>query len=360
MPQHDVLLCAHWAYVTQAHRAYIDLKPPRSQRLDVEAQVKRPIQNVLEQQWGQAVPVPTFWIGADKWRSPLHVKPDTVRTFAIGKKLNRCYTVCEATNACIVYENYQNKKGEKRSSDPPDLVLSPTTTALLPPSLSPPLARPDLPAPSDEEVALLLDLMAMESDTDETEGTNLMDFGSSMEASDSNSDLPDVSPVALDEEPLELMDMDMPLIDSSHEWGERMRAETAHEDNGSSVSRSSMVRSASSGVRSSLRSIFRRRSIGTWSSGSSRRLVDGGNQTSATARAWLQSAAGRAAQCATGWTLRPEDDGRMFVAVRIFPGLCASTRVEFTDVLSSAVANFSAPNPGTSLEVDRLLSSVSD
>jgi len=346
MPQYDILLCSHWAFVTKAHRAYIDLKPTRSKQLDVDTKVKRPIQQTLEQKLGHAVPVPTFWIGADKWRSALHVKPGSMKTFAIGKRLNRCYTVYEATDACIIDENIRNGKGEKRS-DPLDLI----PPSALPRSLSSPFARPDFSPASFDDAAL--DLMDIASNMDETEGTILVESGS-MEASDSNSDHPDILPVPLDDEPSGLMDIDMPLIDSYQDWLEMMRAGTVHED-ADSAKRSSIVRSVIS------LSVFRQRSIGTWSAGS--RNFEEGDHCSATVGTWLRSA-GRAAEYTTGWTFRPEEDGKVFVAMRVLPGFWASTRVDLKapvrDVFSSAVANFSTPNPGTSLQVDQLLSPVSD
>lgn len=126
LPFYDVLLSApHYKYQTPANKAYIALKPRRSRTLNVQKEVKEPLHRLLmtqQQQQQQAmnnnnddksIPLPTFWIGADKVRSEKDYKPGTMRTFALGKKGSMCYTVYEATDHCIIDENYRNGKGTK-------------------------------------------------------------------------------------------------------------------------------------------------------------------------------------------------------------------------------------------------------
>ena len=117
LPELDVLLSSpHRYYLTVANRAYNRLKPPRSGQLNVEAEVKQPLRDALADQFGdENMPVPTFWIGATKVRDRDHWwKPGTMRTFAIGKKKRKCYTVYEATDACIIEENHRNGRGTRR------------------------------------------------------------------------------------------------------------------------------------------------------------------------------------------------------------------------------------------------------
>ena len=117
LPELDVLLSSpHRYYLTVANRAYNRLKPLRSGQLNVEAEVKQPLRETLAAQFGdENMSVPTFWIGASKVGARDHWwKPGTMRTFAIGKMKRKCYTVYEATDACIIEENHRNGRGTKR------------------------------------------------------------------------------------------------------------------------------------------------------------------------------------------------------------------------------------------------------
>ena len=113
-PPFDVLLCSpHWHYLTLANHEYNNLNVPRSKRLDVDTEIKRPLREALEKHG--SIPTPTFWIGADKIGANHHwVKPGTMRTFAIGTTRNKCYTVFEATDECICYKNFRSGRGTRK------------------------------------------------------------------------------------------------------------------------------------------------------------------------------------------------------------------------------------------------------
>lgn len=115
MPQFDVLLSSpHRNYLTKANHAYIELKPSRSKQLNVEQEVRGPLRTLLQREFGRPAPEPIFWIGTDKVRSEDEWKPGTMKTFAIGRRLRKCYTVVMATDRGIIEENYRNGKGAKR------------------------------------------------------------------------------------------------------------------------------------------------------------------------------------------------------------------------------------------------------
>ena len=119
-PEYDVLLSSpHRNYLTTANHMYISLNPRRSTTLNVEAEVREPLHRSLKTLFWKGVPVPTFWVGADKvqitelWKVIL----GTERTFAIGKNRDKCYTVFQASDAYIIYENKNNGKGIKRKDE---------------------------------------------------------------------------------------------------------------------------------------------------------------------------------------------------------------------------------------------------
>ena len=123
-PQHDVLLSSpHRHYLTKANHAYNALEPMRSRNLNVQTEVKGPLHRLLMSLFSEEVPEPTFWIGADKvlsleenWK----VIPDTKRTFALGKNHDRCYTVYQASDSCILDENYRNGRRSRKRECLPD------------------------------------------------------------------------------------------------------------------------------------------------------------------------------------------------------------------------------------------------
>ena len=110
-PPYCVLLSSpHRCYLTKANHVYNTLKIKRSLSLNVLTEVKEPLHVALKQLYGERVPDPTFWIGADRvlamdaWK----VIPGTQRTFAIGRHWEWCYTVFQASDRCIVDEYNRN------------------------------------------------------------------------------------------------------------------------------------------------------------------------------------------------------------------------------------------------------------
>ena len=115
-PYYVLLSSPHRSYLTKANHVYNTFTLNRSTTLDVQAEVKEPLHGGLKQLYGERVPEPTFWIGADKvlameaWK----VIPGTQRTFAIGQNWDWCYTVFQASDWCIIDENYRNGRPSRR------------------------------------------------------------------------------------------------------------------------------------------------------------------------------------------------------------------------------------------------------
>lgn len=130
-PQHDVLLAVHKAYL--ANKVYIDeMNPTRS--LDpevcvVQKYIKEKLRELLlNKDLGVFIPSPKFWIGADKvadanhWVKASHIKPETLRSFAVGKNHDKSYAVYEVTDEGIRFENWHTHrrprtKGEKQVAE---------------------------------------------------------------------------------------------------------------------------------------------------------------------------------------------------------------------------------------------------
>lgn len=142
LPWQDVLSCSpHKSYGTKANHVYNKLKENlertcKQSKIDVQSDVKEAIRRALVAEFGQDVPEPTFWIGLDKvtdknhWTNKdkrgvsqeNHWKPGSVRTFAIGKDLKKCYTVVEATDYCILREHERNGKPTRGKTEGSEAV----------------------------------------------------------------------------------------------------------------------------------------------------------------------------------------------------------------------------------------------
>ena len=97
-PYYVLLSSPHRSYLTKANHVYNTFTINRSTSLDVQAEVKEPLHGGLKQLYGERVPEPAFWIGADNvlametWK----VIPGTQRTFAIGQNWDWCCTVVQS------------------------------------------------------------------------------------------------------------------------------------------------------------------------------------------------------------------------------------------------------------------------